>query len=74
MYIYDLDIETIDGALANWDGRMMTRDEYAEYKDQEAEMAAERYAEGAWLRHAESLGWEEAMLDEMVEAGFIARY
>lgn len=25
---------------------------------------AEAWAEGAWLRHAESLGWEEQMMEE----------
>lgn len=73
MSVYGLDIETLDGALARWD-KLMTADEYAEHFDRMIEMAAEREAEGAWLRHAENLGWEEAMLESYVESGFISRY
>lgn len=34
----------------------------------EAQIASEMAAEGAWLRHAENAGWEEALEDERREA------
>ena len=40
----------------------------------EDELRAEQYAEGAWLRHAENLGWEEVMLESYIDSGMITRY
>lgn len=37
----------------------------AEYYAREA--AAERWAEDAWLRHAENAGWQETALEEQIE-------
>jgi hypothetical protein len=33
------------------------------------EHRAEMSSETAWVRHAESLGWEEALLDSLIESG-----
>lgn len=52
----------------------MTREEYASYEWEKAEREAERRAENAWLHHAESLGWEEAMMEEMIECGLRSRF
>ena len=41
----------------------------AEQLDQHREHLAEVEAEGAWLRHAENLGWEEAMEESYRESG-----
>ena len=53
----DLDIETLDGALTNWNTRMMTRSEFSEYIDNIAMMKFEREAEGAYERHLDYLAW-----------------
>lgn len=66
-------VETLDGALARWDG-LLTADEHYELLAAMDEHRAEMLTEGAWLRHAESLGWEEAMLDSYVESGLMLRY
>ncbi len=52
-----LDIETLNGALANWDTRMMTRDEYGEYLAAMDEVRAERDAESAYERHMDYQAW-----------------
>jgi hypothetical protein len=40
---------------------------YLESGEAEAEAAAEAWAEGAWLRHAENAGWQETELTRQVE-------
>ena len=40
----------------------------------EEECRAEQEAELAWLRHAESRGWQKALLEQQIESGFRSRY
>lgn len=42
-------------------------------REEMAEMLAEQVAENGWLKYAESLGWEEAHMEEMIEVGFRSR-
>ena len=45
----------------------------AEQLDWKAEHAAELEAEDAWLRAAESLGWEDDYQESLFESGLIVR-
>ncbi len=46
---------------------LLTLDDLMEHQSIEAEI----WAEGAWLRHAESLGWEEAFMEaRLADFGF----
>lgn len=47
----------------------MTADQYDEY----TYFKAEQEAENAWLRAAESAGWEEALYESYIESGLRSR-
>lgn len=49
------------------EGGIRSHEEVAILDHWAAESEAEIYAENAWLRHAESAGWEEAELDRQME-------
>ena len=56
------------------DARFMSPNDYWQMKEWETERKAELEAEGAWLRHAENLGWEEAWMESLVESGLRVRW